>query len=369
LVFLFESLTTGLLDVLQKSGLKVPKKFRLQHVPNRSREEANDQSPEAEEDHLAALTATGSEVLSQEEGSDFDEENFEMWIEESDVKIKQIFAETHNEPSDSTNTTHMANVGTTSSLSSPLHTELQSRVATLTLELSDLQKKLEEMEQQSNLTKRKIRNLELETEFLSKKLSNTTEKLTERTKQLREVITYNAELQVLHRNIVDATNENTQLRAELKATELELLKARDENVKIDSVVALKNQEFSDLQQTIKLKDETIEKMAQALMKMKARLARSEVECCKFTVEKFFRGYPSSTAHLSIIKDARSKKAHLDVIVNGKRTVWPVSEISEIVAESERNKFAIVFKDRNREIFMSNVRDNVVKELKECLAML
>ena len=35
-------------------------------------------------------------------------------------------------------------------------------------------------------------------------------------------------------------------------------------------------------------------MANALMKLKARLARIETELCKFTVEKIFKGYPSTS---------------------------------------------------------------------------
>lgn len=111
-----------------------------------------------------------------------------------------------------------------------------------------------------------------------------------------------------------------------------------------------------MKQTVKVKDETIEKMATASYKLKARLSRFEQELCKFTVEKIFKGYPPSVAQVStslpessqselcLIQELKTRNAHLHVIVNGKRNTWPIEDINSFAgSKTEMNKFYVIFK--------------------------
>lgn len=126
----FPSHFLELINALQKSGLKVPKKFKLAYddsskssTETKRRKKKPKKGEKSNDDHLAALaeadlatqvcwlhitmnTNNFKTVEGDDTNSDFDEENFEMhvngdesntnalrWIEESDVEIKQIFDE------------------------------------------------------------------------------------------------------------------------------------------------------------------------------------------------------------------------------------------------------------------------------------
>eukprot|EP01127_Copromyxa_protea_P006526 TRINITY_DN1646_c0_g1_i1.p1 TRINITY_DN1646_c0_g1~~TRINITY_DN1646_c0_g1_i1.p1 ORF type:complete len:424 (-),score=94.01 TRINITY_DN1646_c0_g1_i1:51-1244(-) len=362
-----EEKLSELINVLQKSGLKVPKKFKLEYDEEKSTQVKG--SKEHFDDHLAAL----AEVEDSTEGdnSDFDEENFEMWIEESDVKIKQALEETKRKRENKLNREEDreyregARDGKTHKEVERLEIEVKRSQEEQMKAEETVSQKTKEL--QSCVLKNQAQQGEIE--VLTKKLEKVNLKLEERTKSLRSLITMNKELASLNTLCMRLEQENRNLYVNLELKQAEIDNFSNIHCNIDKNLSEKDQDISDLRQTIKLKDETIEKMATASFKLKQKLARFEDELCRFTVEKVFKGFPSSTAQLSIVQEIVTKKAHLNLIVNGKRSRWPTDEILTISSsKTEDTKLYIVFRDKSQEAFLSNVtrRDEVLSTLQEVL---
>eukprot|EP01126_Amoeba_proteus_P035958 TRINITY_DN3640_c0_g1_i1.p1 TRINITY_DN3640_c0_g1~~TRINITY_DN3640_c0_g1_i1.p1 ORF type:complete len:172 (+),score=38.54 TRINITY_DN3640_c0_g1_i1:840-1355(+) len=155
-------------------------------------------------------------------------------------------------------------------------------------------------------------------------------------------------------------SENNLLQVKLKSQELALQELDQKQREFQVEMTQRDTEITELRRKVKAKDETIEKMANASMKLKSRLAKFEVELCRFTVDKIFSGFPPSTAIISMLQDVKTKKIQFHCIVNGKRIFWPTEDISSFSSsELESNKFFVTFKNsRSQEVFLSNVRDEV-----------
>jgi len=156
---------------------------------------------------------------------------------------------------------------------------------------------------------------------------------------------------------------------ELTAYNLILTKQLDDVVikekNLQLALNTSNEANEVLQLNIKDKEATIDKIANATVRLKSRLGKFEREICKFIVEKVGEDNILSAAQIVLVDDLRQKYKHFDVISNGKRIECPVSNIYSITRSSTiADEFYIIKKDRTKDVYRSKVRDEVTTTLKE-----
>eukprot|EP01125_Pyxidicula_operculata_P013920 TRINITY_DN4622_c0_g1_i5.p1 TRINITY_DN4622_c0_g1~~TRINITY_DN4622_c0_g1_i5.p1 ORF type:complete len:232 (+),score=29.91 TRINITY_DN4622_c0_g1_i5:479-1174(+) len=215
----------------------------------------------------------------------------------------------------------------------------------------------------------KLSTLEDENRFLSFSVVSLQKKLSTRTTQLETLVHTNQLLQNQQDLYTDLYNRNSDLEAHLELLGKSLEEEKQRSTKHLESLDKREKEYQLLKEEFTMKEETVEKMAKALIKLKTRLTKYETEMCKFVVEKIYDRYPPSSAKITVIKDMQSSpsKYQLDIVVHGKRTSRFLDQLISLdISKHDPELFSITFKDSPKEEFKSQVRSDVVQTLQELL---
>eukprot|EP01125_Pyxidicula_operculata_P013918 TRINITY_DN4622_c0_g1_i3.p1 TRINITY_DN4622_c0_g1~~TRINITY_DN4622_c0_g1_i3.p1 ORF type:complete len:376 (+),score=64.49 TRINITY_DN4622_c0_g1_i3:7-1134(+) len=330
-----------LITSLTKAGINVPPVYKI--------ESDTDSNINEEYDYLSALQDNENEL-----GEETDEE-FTTDLEESNIKLSNNVniedIETATEPS--------ASITETINVTSKQDEQ----------KIKLLEENVEELQQKISFMAQKLSTLEDENRFLSFSVVSLQKKLSTRTTQLETLVHTNQLLQNQQDLYTDLYNRNSDLEAHLELLGKSLEEEKQRSTKHLESLDKREKEYQLLKEEFTMKEETVEKMAKALIKLKTRLTKYETEMCKFVVEKIYDRYPPSSAKITVIKDMQSSpsKYQLDIVVHGKRTSRFLDQLISLdISKHDPELFSITFKDSPKEEFKSQVRSDVVQTLQELL---
>jgi len=245
---------------------------------------------------------------------------------------------------------------------------LEKKVSTLEEEKMKIDQQLRSVTKLFNAEAEVSGDLRSEIRKLEDILRENQALISKRESELVKVLDRNDELKSVESVFAKLSEENAVLQAKLRVESQKNAELETKEKKSQIEISERDEKIKKLEVSVAEKEETMSKMARVLMKLKGRLATIEVEVAKFVVDKVYQFYPNSTGHLLVIQNPQSKSVHFDLIVNGKRHVYPVEDIVSVAtSKADKSKFTLNMKDGSVETFSSKVRDEVVKELYEFIA--
>eukprot|EP01125_Pyxidicula_operculata_P013919 TRINITY_DN4622_c0_g1_i4.p1 TRINITY_DN4622_c0_g1~~TRINITY_DN4622_c0_g1_i4.p1 ORF type:complete len:339 (+),score=53.74 TRINITY_DN4622_c0_g1_i4:7-1023(+) len=263
-----------LITSLTKAGINVPPVYKI--------ESDTDSNINEEYDYLSALQDNENEL-----GEETDEE-FTTDLEESNIKLSNNVniedIETATEPS--------ASITETINVTSKQDEQ----------KIKLLEENVEELQQKISFMAQKLSTLEDENRFLSFSVVSLQKKLSTRTTQLETLVHTNQLLQNQQDLYTDLYNRNSDLEAHLELLGKSLEEEKQRSTKHLESLDKREKEYQLLKEEFTMKEETVEKMAKALIKLKTRLTKYETEMCKFVVEKIYDRYPPSSAKVWLKKE-------------------------------------------------------------------